>query len=435
MRVLKKSTAFWLIILPDWLLFYASLFLTISVRYPHGLSAPELRIHLASFTVIYLLWLVMFYAHNLFELKTFRRYTSLFFSLVSATFFNFLIAAAYFYFQPVLAITPRRFLLLNVFFAFALTLIWHLLVKTYLRSRFVENIFLFSFSGELKDLEREINNHSFLGFRVSGHLSESDLGKYNFEFPASIILPDELQSRPETSRLLFEMRRRGIGFYNHRDFYEMLLRRVYLSGINELWFLENISYKQKPLYLFVKRIIDLMVGLVMGVLFLVTFPLFWMILKLGQGGRVFFVQERVGLGGKLFKVYKYRTMKNGPENTWTAVNDHRITPIGKILRKTHLDELPQFINLLSGNMSLVGPRPEQPHIAKDLALQIPFFDERHFIKPGLTGWSQLNVYAGSVEETKQKLMYDLYYIKHASLLFDFEIILKTLYNILALAGR
>jgi lipopolysaccharide/colanic/teichoic acid biosynthesis glycosyltransferase len=128
-------------------------------------------------------------------------------------------------------------------------------------------------------------------------------------------------------------------------------------------------------------------------------------------------------------------MSGGPTNTWTKVNDPRITRVGKFMRKSRLDELPQFINLLIGNMSLVGPRPEQVHIVEKLRQQIPFYDERHLVKPGLTGWAQLNIYAGSLEETKLKLQYDLYYIKHRGFLFDLEIILKTVYYIFTWKGR
>ncbi len=124
-----------------------------------------------------------------------------------------------------------------------------------------------------------------------------------------------------------------------------------------------------------------------------------------------------------------------PQNTWTSVNDPRITKFDKFLRMSRIDEWPQFINLLLGHMSLVGPRPEQPHIVEELKKQIPFYDERHFVKPGLTGWAQLNIYAGNLEESKLKLQYDLYYIKRRGFLFDLEIILKTIYYIFTWQGR
>jgi lipopolysaccharide/colanic/teichoic acid biosynthesis glycosyltransferase len=152
--------------------------------------------------------------------------------------------------------------------------------------------------------------------------------------------------------------------------------------------------------------------------------------KLSSPGPVLFSQPRVGKYGTIFTVYKYRTMKiDGAHDTWTGTDDPRITRVGKILRRLRLDELPQSINLLQGNMSLVGPRPEQPHIVEAMRQEIPFYDERHLVKPGLTGWGQLNVYARTVEETRTKLQHDLYYIKHRSFGFDLEIIAKTVYHV------
>jgi lipopolysaccharide/colanic/teichoic acid biosynthesis glycosyltransferase len=172
------------------------------------------------------------------------------------------------------------------------------------------------------------------------------------------------------------------------------------------------------------------------VLFLVTFPLCALAVKLSSPGPILFVQQRVGQHGRVFWVYKYRTMSGSVSNTWTAIGDPRITPIGRFLRKSRLDELPQCINLIVGNMSLVGPRPEQVHLVEELRAAVPFYDERHLVKPGITGWAQINnVYAANVEETVHKLQYDLYYIKHRSFLFDLEIILKTIYYVFSLRGR
>ena len=209
-----------------------------------------------------------------------------------------------------------------------------------------------------------------------------------------------------------------------------------MSQINEIWFLENIDYREKRVYNLVKRLVDLLFGLIGFLIFIITLPVLAALIKFTSKGPVFFVQERVGLHGRLFKVFKYRTMNTGtPTNTWTSVNDPRITRFGRFLRQARLDELPQFVNLIMGNMSLVGPRPEQRHIVGELKRVVPFYDERHLVKPGITGWAQLNVYAGTVEETKIKLQYDLYYIKHRSLLFDLEVIIKTVYYIFTWRGR
>lgn len=434
MRSTSKTISFWLLFLPSVGLLYLSLAIAYQVRY-QGNETSSFGLHAQAFSVIYALWLVVFFIHGLFEFKTFRRYTTLLFNLLSALAVNMLVAITYFYVQPNLILTPRRFLLIHVAVTFVLLLGWYLLVKYMLKSRLTDDVYLFSFADEQKELEHEIRSHDYMGFRVLGHLSDQTMPQEGLQKNSSIILPENLQANPGVIEKFYELRKLGINFYNYQDFYEHLLRRVYLSQLNELWFLENIAYQEKRFYGLVKRIVDIVFGIVAGIVFVVTFPVCALLIQLSSRGPVLFIQERVGKDGKTFKVYKYRTMSGGATNTWTAVNDPRITRIGKFMRMSRLDELPQFINLLKGNMSLVGPRPEQVHIVEKLKNEIPFYDERHLVKPGLTGWAQLNIYAGSVEETKLKLQYDLYYIKYRSFLFDLEIILKTIYYIFTWKGR
>jgi len=431
----RKNFGFWLIVLPDIFLLYLSLWFSILLRYPAGLDRGAWISHLQAFSIIYLFWLVVFFIHGLLDLKSFRRYSAVVFNLISAMAVNLLVAIIYFYFQRNLILTPRRFLLIHVLVTFALILIWHLAVKYFLKSRLVENVYLFSFNNELAELEQEIHSNNYLGFRVLGHLNEQSLAAVDLQKDTSIILPENFHTKPEALQRLYELRKTGVAFYNHKDFYEQLLRRVYLSQINELWFLENIDYQEKRFYNLIKRVVDILFGIIGFIAFLISFPFCALLIKLTSPGPVLFIQERVGKKGELFKVYKYRSMSGGAVNTWTSVNDPRITKVGKFLRKSRIDEWPQFINLVLGHISLVGPRPEQPHIVEDLKKQIPFYDERHLVKPGITGWAQLNIYAGSVEETKLKLQYDLYYIKNRSFLFDLEIILKTIYYIFTWQGR
>jgi exopolysaccharide biosynthesis polyprenyl glycosylphosphotransferase len=436
MRNNPRTFFLWLIAVPNLLLCYASLWLTVRVRYPGGLDPESFRRHLVAFSVIYVIWILILFVHNLFEVETFRRYVTLLFSLVSAFAVNALAAIIYFYFQPNLILTPRRFLLLDLAFAFTLVLMWDLCVKWVIKTTFVRPVYLFSFTDELRNLEQEIIHHNYLGFKVRGHVSEATLEDLDSVVPGAIVLlPDDLHAKPEVFRALYSLRSQSVTFYNHRQFYEQLLRRVYIAELSELWFLQNISYTRKRVYNFVKRLLDVCFGFVMSCIFVLTYPLFAVLIKLSSPGPVLFIQERTGQFGKPFRVYKYRTMSGGASNTWTAVNDPRVTRLGRFLRKSKLDELPQFVNVLRGTMSVVGPRPEQPHLVDALRGQIPFYEERHLVKPGITGWAQLHVYAGSVEETKLKLQYDLYYIKHRSFLFDLEILLKTVYFIFTWSGR
>ncbi len=433
--MLKRNLAIstWLIVLPNLLLFYAALWIVVSLWYPEGLSDEKLHQHLISFSVIFGLWLITFFSFRLFERDTFRRYTTLFFSIVSAMAINLLVAIGYFYVQPALLLTPRRFLLALIIVTTLLILIWDLFLKQFLFSRFIQPVYLFSFNPELHYLEQEIANHSYLGFRVQQRIDQPDLK--HLQNGSVVIFPDNLHTNQNLAETIFSFRNKGIIFFNHNSFYETLLRRVYIQSLDQIWFLRNITYQRNIFYHLLKRMLDLLLGVVLFSLFIISFPLVALIMSITSPGPVLFIQERIGLDGKKFRLYKYRTMTAGTNsNSWTKPHDQRITKFGKLLRISRIDELPQSINLIHGTMSLVGPRPEQVGIVQELKQAIPFYEERHIVKPGITGWAQLNIYATNLEESKLKLEYDLYYIKHQSLLFDIEIIVKTVYNILTLNG-
>jgi exopolysaccharide biosynthesis polyprenyl glycosylphosphotransferase len=431
----KRAISFWLLVLPNLALFYVSLWLTIKIWYPNGLPAAWLRDHYLHFTVIHLISLVTFFSFRLFDRETFRRYTTLFFSLLTASMANLFIAIGYFYFQPVLSLTPRRFLLAHVLISFLLILSWNLIIKAFVFRKLIQPVYLFAFNEELNNLEKEIAKQDYLGFKVMGHIATEELRNLPTKSGSLVIFPDKLHNSASLTDAIFEVRKSGVEFFNHNYFYEKLLRRIYTPSLDQIWFLQNISYSRKILYWLLKGLFDFILGLIAFVIFAVTFPVIALLIKATSTGPVLFKQQRVGLNGKEFTIYKYRTMTGNSENQWTSENDSRITSFGKLLRLTRLDELPQSINLILGNMSIVGPRPEQVGIVAELKKQIPFYEERHIVKPGITGWAQLNIYAGTLEETRVKLEYDLYYVKHQSIWFDLEILAKTVYNMLTLQGK
>jgi hypothetical protein len=317
-------------------LFYIALWLTIFWRYPDGLANNALANHYFHFSIIFIFWLLSFLSFHLFEREGYRRYTTLFFSLISATTFNLLIAIGYFYFQPELILTPRRFLLVNIALSFVLVLAWGLILKWFVFSRFTQPVYLFSFNHELKNLEDEIKNHNYLGFEVKGHLTEDELK--GLRTGSIVIFPDNLHSNPSLANTIFDLRNKDISFYNHNTFYEQLLRRIYLPSLNEIWFLQNIRYSRKILYSIFKELFDLVLGFILFLVFVITFPIVALLIKLTSKGPIMFTQNRVGLDGKVFGIYKYRTMIVGEhENVWTKPNDPRITGFGKFLRKTRLD--------------------------------------------------------------------------------------------------
>ena len=422
-----------MIVLPNLALFYVSLWLTIHWWYPAGLNRADLAAHFEHFSVIFVLWLITFLSFRLFEREPFRRYTTLLVGLGSASLVNLALGICEGYFQPALILTPRRFLLVLVGLSFLFILIWDLILKLFVFNRFVQSVYLYSFDDELKHLQIEIAKHDYLGFKVVGHITDEELPG----LPAGslVIFPDHLHQDPRLTNSIFRLRKNAIAFFNHNDFYESLLRRVYIPSLDQIWFLQNITYSRNIFYWLVKSFFDYLVGIIVFLVFVLTYPFVAIGIKLSSAGPVIFRQLRVGIDGQNFTIYKYRTMVGESSNKWTAVGDARITRFGKFLRLARLDELPQSLNLLQGNMSLVGPRPEQVGIVEDLKKAIPFYEERHTVKPGLTGWAQLNVYAGSLEESKLKLEYDLYYLKNQSLLLDLEIIVKTIYNVVFLRGQ
>lgn len=195
---------------------------------------------------------------------------------------------------------------------------------------------------------------------------------------------------------------------------------------------------QNNLYLAFRKILDVVFAL-FGILVLVLLSPFVFLLNLiGNKGRLFYTQYRVGRRGKEFKIIKFRTMVSNAEKNgavWSKKGDVRVTPFGRVLRKTRIDEVPQFINVLKGEMSLIGPRPERPEFVSQLEQEIPYYGLRHVIQPGLTGWAQvMHPYASTVQDQQEKLWFDLYYIKERNLLLDFKIVMKTISTVLFFRG-
>jgi exopolysaccharide biosynthesis polyprenyl glycosylphosphotransferase len=214
-------------------------------------------------------------------------------------------------------------------------------------------------------------------------------------------------------------------------FYEEVFGHVAVAEINAAWFQWIVHPKYRAKALPGERALDLIVATVAGAVALPLIGLFALIIR-RDGGSVFFQQVRIGEGGRRFTIYKLRTMREGADTEWATADDSRVTAIGRFLRKSHLDELPQIVNVLRGEMSVVGPRPEQPEFVDRLEQVIPFYQRRHLMKPGLTGWAQVRCgYAGSDIGSAWKVCHDLYYLKHRSLLLNLVILGETLRTLVA----
>ena len=238
---------------------------------------------------------------------------------------------------------------------------------------------------------------------------------------------------------LLHCRLTGITVIEREAIYESITGKIAVEALRPSYLIFNPGFARTPRKELAKRVLDLVLATV-GLI--ITWPLMIataIAVRLDSAGPILFAQERVGQDGRPFTLYKFRSMRADAEKlsgpVWAQEDDPRITRCGRFIRKTRLDELPQLFNVLSGSMSLVGPRPERPHFVNDLSQQIPYFNQRHIVKPGVTGWAQISYpYGNTVEDALQKLQFDLYYIKNFSLLFDLSILFNTIKTVVLRKG-
>lgn len=259
---------------------------------------------------------------------------------------------------------------------------------------------------------------------------------------SGVVIDDKLTNLSEqTVRTLMDMRLRGIYVYKAEEFYEEFFQKIPPSLIQDNWFAFTAGFAlfHNRINLKLKRLIDILAAGAIGIIALPVGLLTALAIKLDSPGPIFYSQFRTGLNGHKFKVHKFRSMYQDAEKRgvqWASTQDPRITRIGKLIRLLRIDELPQLWNVLKGEMSLIGPRPERPEFDQELRQQIPYYDIRYLVKPGITGWAQVRYpYGASVEDAYQKVAYDLYYIKHYSLLLDLAIFLKTIRVVFLGKGR
>ncbi len=291
------------------------------------------------------------------------------------------------------------------------------------------------------DDDPQKQNMSLDGFHVLG--TGQDLLKLIQRYAISdIVVAISGEIYGNTFQAILDAYELGVEVTRMPHMYEELLGRVPIHHLEADWILRSFidEARVSTFYEIGKRGLDILGGLVGSLIALMLFPIVGLAIYLESGGPILFRQERAGRGGRPFHILKFRTMRPAPpeeeRGKWADDDAHRITKLGAFLRKTHLDEFPQFFNVLRGEMSLVGPRPEQPSLVAELEKQIPFYRARLLVKPGITGWAQINYgYVATVHETEVKLEYDLYYIKHRGMLFDLMIILRTLGTVFGGKGR
>jgi exopolysaccharide biosynthesis polyprenyl glycosylphosphotransferase len=250
-----------------------------------------------------------------------------------------------------------------------------------------------------------------------------------FRRRGTIVVTNEALDDPGMADLLAGLSLSGVRVVRPHEFYERSMRRASLDDVDESWFLFNRPLRARRTSAAIKRVTDIVAGLLGSLLVCLIVPIIALLIALDDGGPVFFRQERVGRGRRPFQIWKFRTMREDAEldgPVWAVPNDDRVTRIGRLLRRTRLDELPQFFNVLKGDMALVGPRPERPQFVRVLERAVPFYQRRHLMRPGITGWATVRFgYGDTVTDKWRSHEYDLYYLKHRSPLLDLEILART----------
>ncbi|MBP9749009.1 sugar transferase [Patescibacteria group bacterium] len=444
-----------LLLLGDVAVFFAALAIAVWIRFPGDATRIPFADHLVPFSFVFFLWLLIFAVSGLYNITLGRNRMLLMRVLFTALFFSAGVAIAFFYLTPSVSIAPKTTLVLNLAVTTLLLVAWrllynHLLVSNTFRSR----LLFIGLNDEARELIAELFAHPHYGLDVAATITLDGSELPNVaaqhtlkDLPAflqdahidTVVLVTSLHTAPELAQQLYESIFLKVRVTDIANIYEQITRRVPVSTISHVWFLENLREAAKGVYETTKRVSDILGALVIGAATILLTPLIAAAIWLGDRGPVFFQQERLGRDGKKFSIYKFRTMivdaeKNGEQ--FAEKGDVRVTRIGRILRMTRLDELPQCWNVLIGDMSFIGPRPERPTFAAALTADMPYYAMRLLVRPGLTGWAQVNYsYYATPSEHRLKLQYDLYYIKNRSVVLDLMILIKTLNTILRAAGQ
>ena len=255
--------------------------------------------------------------------------------------------------------------------------------------------------------------------------------------PSLVVYSKEASTIDGVVRTLTELHSDGVRIRDLDQFYDTFVGKVPIRELESTALLFDVREVHHPSYFRISRMSDMAFGVIGVVILGLVIPLVLLGNAIGNRGQLFYSQDRVGKNGETFRILKFRSMlPGGTTSQWTSENDPRITRFGRLMRLTHIDELPQVLNILKGDLSLVGPRPEQPQYVEELSKRIPFYSARHLVRPGLTGWAQVNYPYGADEiDAFEKLQYEFWYLRHQRLVLDVKIIFRTLRHVLGFGGR
>ncbi len=438
-----------LLLLGDLFVFVLSLWLTLWVRYFDAPSWFDFTLHLFPFSLLFAVWLIVFFLAGLYDRHTSILRTNLSERIFYSQALNTAIAALFFFFVPYFGIAPKTILFIYLFISSPLIYIWRVYVFPRTLRPGKSAAALLGGGGDVEDLRREINGDhwypfEFVAFIDTGRAAADRLAREVSEMNGpggpTIIVADTADPAIATALpAVYDaaLQRPGFLFLDVYELYEAVFERVPLTLIRPSTILTDLH--RPLLYDVVKRGMDIIIAMVGCLALAALYPVIALAIRLEDGGKVIVTQERVGRYQRPIRIYKFRSMSGVDRGGEALKSKHRITRVGRVLRRLHLDEFPQFLSLLRGDLSFVGPRPELPVLAAHYAAEIPFYHLRHLVKPGLSGWARVRHrraphHAADVSETRRKLGYDLYYLTHRSLRLDLYVILQTVRFIVTARG-
>lgn len=449
----------------DLLCMYLALTIALMARYRTMDLSGYWQTHRLSFGILFALWVIVLFINNVYDLRRAKN-TILFFQNLSLTFLtNFFLGLAFFYFIPAFRITPKTNLILVVLLALILVSLWRALFNWLLGPSLLKRSILFlGYHQRLDELVTLFGNDPQIGFKVAAivdpvhdQIPQSVRAAVEcFADPLRIravvdikdvhlvVISPSFARSTELEKELYELLFWRIEIADLASFYEAMTGRVNTDMLSESWFLQNLRESHKQYYDAARTVFDLLAAVILGIGFIIMFPFIALAVLFESGRPLFIRQARMGYNNRVFTIYKLRTMyAQNPDGMaergkpqFAQANDRRITRVGRWLRRFRIDELPQVWNVLRREMNIIGPRPERPEFVEQLQERMPFYTIRHLLRPGITGWAQVNYrYGATLEESLVKLEYDLFYMKNRSLLIDMVIMLKTIHIIVKAMGR
>lgn len=447
-----------ILLLGDSVIFIVSLWITLAVRYLSFPSSEIFSDHITPFLFLSVGWVIAFFIAGLYDKHTNFLKSKLVSRILNTQFLNIVIAAIFFLIIP-FGIAPKTNLVIYLLISSLGIIWWRLKLFPHFSPKTTHRALLIADGEEARELVEEVNNNERYNYMFVRMVDDyTAMNTPDFESKLLNVIEQEnitiIVANPRSKYIeqllptLFDLAflKFEFTFLDFYKVYEDTFDRVPLSALRYDWFLHHVSQSKTTIYDIFKRAIDIVGSIIIGTFFVLVLPFIYLAMRIEGNKKVFMVQKRIGQFNHPVDVYKVQTMtaNDAASATWTdedAKKGNTITKVGAVLRKLSIDEVPQVWNILKGNMSLIGPRNDIQGLGHRLAEEIPYYNIRNFVKPGVTGWAQThqqymgnNISPQSLEESRMRLAYDLFYVKNRSLWLDIEIALRTVKTVLSRFG-